>query len=103
MKFHPCKIRVIKRDFYKDLVDDFVTEPERMRICHLVKEGQEFDVPNPYEKPEGLCSSAWADIRTYIITIATGGEFDFMKNPRSCLAICSDPIRPVVFHIERAE
>ncbi len=74
-----------------------------MKICNLLEENQEFVVNNPYYPPEGLCPSAWADIRPYIITMATGGEWDFMVNPKSTLAICSDPFRPVVFKIERVE
>ncbi|MFW6327271.1 MAG: TIGR04076 family protein [Bacteroidota bacterium] len=101
MKFHPCKITVLKKDFYSDLINDYVKNPENMKICNLVEENQEFIATNPYSLPEGLCHSAWADIRPYIITMATGGEWDFMINPNSTLAICSDPFRPVVFKIER--
>jgi uncharacterized repeat protein (TIGR04076 family) len=103
MNFKTCKITVVKRDFYKDIVETYVKEPERIKICNRVKENQEFLVTNPYNPPEGLCASAWADIRPYIITMATGGTWDFMKEPNSTLAICSDPLRPVVFKIERVE
>lgn len=103
MKFHPCKISVVKREFYKDLVNENVIEPEKFKRCDLVDDNQEFIVTNPYTMPEGICHSAWADIRTYIISMATGGEWDFMKNPKSTLAICSDPFRPVVFRIERLD
>lgn len=101
MKFHPCKITVIKKGFNKELVNAYLKNPEMMKICNLVDENQEFLVTNPYNMPEKMCASAWADIRPYIITMATGGEFDFMNNPKSTLAICSDPFRPIVFRIER--
>lgn len=48
-----------------------------------------------------MCASAWADIRPYIITMATGGKFDFMKDTDVTVAICSDPFRPVIFEIKR--
>lgn len=101
MNFHPCKITVVKKEFYKDIVEEHLKDPKGMKICGLVELGQEFTVTNPYQLPEGFCASAWADIRPYIITMATGGKWDFMKNPDSAVAICSDPFRPVVFKIER--
>lgn len=72
-----------------------------MKICNIVNENDEFLVTNPYNMPENMCVSAWADIRPYIITMAAGGKFDFMNNPELTLAICSDPFRPVIFKIER--
>ena len=101
MKFYPCKIIVVKKEFHKDLVDKYLKNPEIIKTCNLVNYNQEFLVTNPYNMPEKMCASAWADIRPYIITMATGGEFDFMINPKSTLAICSDPFRPIVFKIER--
>lgn len=101
MKFHPLKITVIKKDFYKELVNEYVKNPEMIQVCNLLEKNDEFLVTNPYVIPERMCASAWADIRPYIITMATGGAFDFMKNPDTALAICSDPFRPVVFKIER--
>lgn len=103
MKFYPCKITVIKKELYKDLVNSFVKNPDSIKKCSLVEENQEFIVTNPYNMPEKMCASAWADIRTYIITMATGGAFDFMINTESTLAICSDPFRPVIFRIERLQ
>ncbi len=103
MNFYPCKITVVKKDFYEDLIKAHTKEPERMKICNLVDLDQEFIVTNPYNMPENICASAWSDIRPYIITMAAGGKFDFMKNVESTLAICSDPFRPVVFKIERVK
>jgi len=99
--FQKCKITVIKRMVNTDLVNEYVTDPGIFPICNKVMDQQEFFVSNPYEMPEGMCASAWADIRPYIITIASGGSFSMMKNPDSVLAICSDPFRPVIFNIEK--
>jgi len=46
-------------------------------------------------------TSAWADIRPYILAIASGGKFKFMKDENTMLASCSDLFRPVWFKIER--
>ena len=99
--FHPCRITVTKRMQNQEISEEFLVNPQYMSLCNKVKEGQTFEVTNPYEIPEGLCASAWADIRTYIISIASGGSFKFMKNPNSVVASCSDLFRPVIFKIER--
>jgi uncharacterized repeat protein (TIGR04076 family) len=101
MKFHPCKITVIKKGFNKEIVNTYLKNPEKMKECNLVEENQEFLVTNPFNLPEKMCAFAWADIRPYIITMASGGKFDSMNNPKLSLAICTDPFRPVVFKIER--
>ncbi|MCP4218656.1 MAG: TIGR04076 family protein [bacterium] len=99
--FHPCRITVIKRMLDKELCEEYMAKPGGMAICNKVKDGQTFEVSNPYEMPEGICASAWSDIRTYIISIASGGTFKFMKDRNSILASCTDLFRPVIFKIER--
>jgi uncharacterized repeat protein (TIGR04076 family) len=101
MKFHTCKVTVIKRSLNKDLVDSYLQEDQVFPICDIVSDNQEFIVSNPYAMPEGICASAWADIRPYIISIASGGEFNFMKDKNVSIATCTDPFRPVIFRIER--
>lgn len=99
--FHACKISVVKRMHDPELADAYLAKPERLSLCDRVFDGQEFYVNNPYEMPEGICPSAWADIRTYLIAIASGGEFAFMKDKHSILVSCTDLFRPVIFKIER--
>ena len=99
--FKQCKITVVERRIDKELVDKYLEKPEWMKICDRVKDGQEFIVENPFEMPEGMCASAWADIRSFIMTIASGGSFPFMKDKNSAVAVCSDLFRPVIFKIER--
>ena len=98
--FHKCKITVVKRMLNQELVEEYLAEPKWMKVCNKITDGQEFIVENPYEKPEDLCASAWADIRAYIIAIASGGKFKFMKDENSILASCTDLFRPVIFKIE---
>jgi len=101
--FHKCKITVIRRTIDTEMISRFLKPDASMRLCNKMKENQSFIVNNPYDMPFGMCSSAWADIRTYIITIAAGGTFSFMNNERSILATCSDIFRPVTFLIEQCE
>ncbi len=101
--FNTCKITVIKRSVNKDLVDYYAKDPKIFPICNKVDDNQEFMVTNPYDIPEGLCASAWADIRSYVLAIASGGQFHMMKDPNVALATCNDPFRPVIFKINRVE
>ncbi len=98
-----CKITVVKRGFNKEIVDSYVKNPERFSVCDRVEDGQEYIVTNPYEMPEGICPSAWADIRPYILAISAGGTFGMMKDENSALATCTDLFRPVIFKIERID
>ena len=101
MMFQKCKITVVKRMVNDDLVNEYATEPKKFPICDIVKDGQEFVVTNPFVMPEGLCPWAWADIRMFILTMASGGSFPGMKNADTAVATCTDPFRPVIFKIEK--
>lgn len=99
--FHKCKVTVIDKKLDKKIAEKFLSNPDYMRICDRVEIGQEFIIEDPFEIPTGLCASAWADIRSAIITAATGGSYKFMRHENLGVAICSDPFRPVTFQIER--
>jgi uncharacterized repeat protein (TIGR04076 family) len=86
---------------HQDLVDAYMEKPEIFAACNFLHDHQEFIVHNPYALPEGLCPSAWADIRPYIMTISSGGSFAFMKEKHMILASCTNLFRPVIFKIER--
>ena len=83
--------------------DDLIAEYENP-IAHAcdMQLGQVF-IANGWEKPEGLCGSAWDSISPYVMTLAHGGEnfYDgWMKNPRSAMISCNDGFRPVSFLLE---
>lgn len=99
--FHKCKVTVLQRNCNMGLVQSFVREPEKFSVCNQVKDNQEFFISNPYEMPEGLCSHAWADIRSQILAIASGSTFSFLKEQNVTVATCTDPFRPVLFKIEK--
>ncbi len=101
MKFHKCKVTVVKKGCNMEVVNSYVKHPENFSICDRVKENQEFIITNPYEMPKGICAYAWADIRPQILAIASGSTFDFLKDENSTLAACTDLFRPVIFKIER--
>ena len=84
---------------YKDLIEEY--ENPNPHPCNM-KEGQEF-IANGWQRPEGLCESAWDSMSAFVMTLAYGGE-DFyegwMKNKKSAMISCNDGFRPVSFLIE---
>lgn len=97
-----CKITVVKKAFYKELSEQYENPMEH--ACDL-QEGQVF-IANGWEKPEGMCDSAWETMSAFVMTLAHGGEniYDgWMKNTKSAMISCNDGFRPVSFLIETME
>ena len=89
----------MKKALYRDLIDRYENPIEH--ACDL-ELGQVF-IADGWQRPEGLCESAWESISPFVMTLAHGGA-DFydgwMKNPRSAMISCNDGFRPVSFLIE---
>ena len=67
-----------------------------------LEEGQVFTA-NGWEKPAGLCQSAWDTLSPFVMALSHGAEglYDgWMKNPRSAMLSCNDGFRPVSFLVE---
>ncbi len=67
-----------------------------------MKMGQIF-IANGWEKPEGMCDSAWESMSAFVMTLAHGGEAIYngwMKNKKSAMISCNDGFRPVSFLLE---
>lgn len=96
------KITVMRRTVYEDLIEKYENPTEH--ACDM-KLGQQF-VANGWEKPEGLCDSAWESMSAFVMTLAHGGG-DFysgwMKNKKSAMISCNDGFRPLSFLIEALE
>lgn len=94
-----CKITVMKVAYYEDLSNKY--ENPISNACDM-KEGQVF-IANGWEKPQGMCDSAWDTMSPFVMTLSHGGEniYDgWMKNPKSAMISCNDGFRPVSFLIE---
>ena len=94
-----CRITVVRKADYKDLQKKYENPIEHACDLH---EGQVF-IANGWQKPEGLCESAWTSISAFVMTLAHGGEniySGWMKNPKSAMISCNDGFRPVSFYIE---
>lgn len=97
-----CRITVMRMARYTDLSEKYENPIEH--ACDL-REGEVF-IANGWERPDGLCLSAWDSMSPFVMTLAHGGE-DFysgwMKNKRSAMISCNDGFRPVSFLIEALE
>ena len=94
-----CRITVVRRAAYPDLMALY-ENPMEHPCCH--EEGEVF-IANGWEKPEGLCQSAWESMSPFVMTLAYGGRdiySGWMKNPASAMISCNDGFRPVSFLIE---
>lgn len=93
------RITVMRITEYKDLMEKYENPIEH--ACNM-KEGQVF-VANGWERPEGLCNTAWDCMSAYVMALSHGGKnfYDgWMKNERSAMISCNDGFRPVSFLIE---
>mgnify|MGYP002620800296 FL=1 len=93
------RITAVRKACYKDLIEKYESPLEH--ACDVC-EGQVF-VANGWEKPEGLCDSAWASMSPFVMALAHGGGnfYDgWMKNPESAMISCNDGFRPVSFLLE---
>ena len=97
-----CRITVVRMARYDDLITRY--ENPIQHACDL-REGQVF-VANGWQRPDGLCLSAWERMSPFVMALAHGGE-DFydgwMKNKKSAMISCNDGFRPVSFLIEAME
>ena len=93
------RISAVRKVCHDDLIKMYENPMEHpCSVC----QGQVF-VANGWEKPEGLCESAWTSMSPFVMTLGCGGEniYDgWMKNPRSAMISCNDGFRPVSFLIE---
>ena len=93
------KITVMRMAQYEDLMALYENPIEH--VCDM-QLGQVF-IANGWQRPDGLCESAWESMSPFVMTLAYGGEniYDgWMKNKKSAMISCNDGFRPVSFYIE---
>lgn len=93
------RITAVRIANYKDLSEKYENVIEH--ACDL-NEGDVF-IANGWQRPEGLCISAWESMSPFVMTLSHGGSnfFDgWMKNPKSAMISCNDGFRPVSFLLE---
>ncbi len=96
------KITVKRMARYDDLMAQYENPIEHACSMRL---GQTF-ICNGWQRPEGMCDSAWETLSPFVMTLAHGGEnlYDgWMKDPKSAMISCNDGFRPVSFLVEVLE
>ncbi|HUV44779.1 MAG TPA: TIGR04076 family protein [Dehalococcoidales bacterium] len=97
-----CRITVIKRTINQDLIDEYLDDEYKdVGLCECFRDGQEIVIEDHSVVPDGFCSSAWADIRKDILTVAMGGSMPGIKQSGTMIVGCTDWFRPVIFKVER--
>ena len=94
-----CKITVLRRTYYADLVEQFHKKPD-LGPCDWFQDGQVFYTGGKRgnEPPENFCPMAWQAIVTIATALAWGGQaFGFESTNIAC---CNDGLRPVIFSLE---
>lgn len=93
------RITVMRKASYADLVEKY--ENPIANACDM-REGDVF-IANGWQKPQGLCQSAWDSMSPFVMALACGGG-DFydgwMKDKKSAMISCNDGFRPVSFLLE---
>ncbi len=93
------RITVMRVARYDDLIEAYENPIEH--ACAM-QTGQTF-VCEGWQKPEGLCQSAWDTLSPFVLALSSGGQnlYDgWMKNPKAAMLSCNDGFRPVSFLIE---
>ena len=83
------RITVMRKVCHKDLMEKYENPMEN--ACDM-EEGQVF-IANGWQRPEGLCESAWETMSPFVMALAHGAE-------ESAMISCNDGFRPVSFLIE---
>ena len=94
-----CKITVMRIACYQDLMEKYENPMEH--ACNM-KEGQVF-IANGWEKPKGMCDSAWESMSPFVMTLAHGGSNLYNGWMKNAMISCNDGFRPVSFLIETME
>lgn len=98
------KITVLRKEFYEDLAEDYLTEGAQTGFCTLLNIGDTFLFEGSAKMPEGFCPWAWIDIYQSVNAISSGSTFTpWNRRDGQTIVCCTDGIRPVVFKVEAVE
>lgn len=95
------KITVLRKDFYPDYADIYLTEGRQVGACPLLEVGDEFIFEGSAKMPDGFCPWAWIDIYRSVSAVSSGSSFKpWNKENGQTIVCCTDGIRPVVFDVK---
>ena len=95
------RITVIKKEFYPDFAEKYLTEGGEVGACPLMNLGDSFLYEGGAVMPKGLCPWAWIDLYRGVNALSAGATYKPWNNRDGVqILCCSDGIRPVVFLVE---
>ena len=98
------KITVLRREFYPELADEYLSEGRGVGPCPILNAGDVFFYDGGAEMPQGFCPWAWIDIYRGVSSLCAGAtNTPWNKRDGESVWCCTDGIRPVVFRLEAAE
>lgn len=106
-----CKIRVIRKECYEDLQEQYLADP-KSGPCPYFAIGQEFILERSDRRDDFMhmldgkfCSEAWDAISRYVYSALQGGAImeGWTNDEKMMIACCNDGTRPVIFKIERID
>lgn len=98
------KITVLKKEFYPEFADTYLTDGKSVGACPILEVGDSFLFEGSAVMPAGFCPWAWIDIYRSVTAISAGASFAPWNNRENMQVICcTDGVRPVTFLIEAAD
>ncbi|AFL99897.1 TIGR04076 family protein [Desulfitobacterium dehalogenans ATCC 51507] len=95
------RITVIRKEFYPEFADRYLTGGKNVGPCPLMNEGDIFLYEGGAEIPKGFCPWAWIDIYRGVNALSAGATYKPWNNQDGVqILCCTDGIRPVVFLVE---
>ncbi len=95
------KITVLRKEFYPELAEAYLTEGKDVGPCPVLNIGDEFLFEGSAIMPEGFCPWAWIDIYRSISAASSGSSWKpWNKRDGQTIVCCTDGVRPVVFNVE---
>jgi len=94
------QIVVIRKEFYPEFADRYLTDGREVGPCPLMNVGDEFLYEGSAKMPKGLCPWAWIDIYRGVNALSAGATYTPWNNQNGMqILCCTDGVRPVVFKI----
>lgn len=98
------KITVIRKEFYPELAEEYLSDGAEAGACPLLNVGDTFVFEGNAKMPDGFCPWAWIDIYGSVSAVSSGSTFrPWNRKDGQTIVCCTDGIRPVVFNVEAAE
>lgn len=95
------KITVLRKEFYPDFAQRYLTDGCEAGPCPLLAIGDVFLYEGSAKMPDGFCPWAWIDIYRSVSAMSSGSTCrPWNLNDGQTIVCCTDGIRPVVFNVE---